>query len=154
MTIEERAEKAWGLTNNPVCAIYMLKNGNLLNGSFEGRQRDRDHREIGYFYKQSTRQQPGDSSIYIYKFMRRGNLRVGCHETGFIIELLTTPTEEQLIKLQDMWNIAGHHSIPFHIGVVNRKYNFKVNFLSFHEYIAYMIRHNIYSEYELQTILT
>lgn len=62
--------------------------------------------------------------------------------------------EKQLIKLQDMWNIAIHHSTPFHIGVVNRKYSFKVNFLSFHEYIAYMIKHNMYSEYELQTILT
>lgn len=153
MTIEERAVKAWGLTNDPCCCIYMLKDGTMLNGSYEGFQRDRDHREIGQFYKHSKKEQPGDASLYIYKFMRRGNLRVGCHETGYVIELLTTPTKEQISTMIELYDIAKAYGIEFAIGIVNRKHVFELRFVHLYGYIKHLLRYHMMNEYDLQNIL-
>ena len=48
-TIEEKAIQAWGTTNVPKFCTYLLINGEMLNGSYEGYRRDIDHREINEF---------------------------------------------------------------------------------------------------------
>lgn len=70
-TIEERAIKEWGTTEVPQFAVYMLKNGEMLNGSYEGFQRDRDHREINEFMY-STKNSKYSGYPYIYRFMKNG----------------------------------------------------------------------------------
>lgn len=153
MTIEERAIKLFGITDNPTLALYMTKEGILINGSYEGYQRDRDHRDISQFFKRSKREQLGASGIYIYKFMNRGNIRMGCSSVGFIMNILTTPTEEQLLKLLKLSSIADRYQIEFGIGVVNRKNFNKVRYMSMYEYIEYLIRYQAIQDYVMQDIM-
>ena len=69
-TIEERAISEWGITNVPQFAIYMLKNGEMINGSYEGFQRDRDHREINEFMP-CVKNVIGSYIKYTYDFLHQ-----------------------------------------------------------------------------------
>lgn len=95
MTIEQKALKAWGETSDPAMAIWILKDGTLVNGCMGGCLRDVDHAEIGQFFKPSKFQDPGSNWIYIRKFIRRGNIRMclSTHEAFF--ELSGIPTQPQ-----------------------------------------------------------
>lgn len=95
MTIEQRALKTWGEAREPETAIWILRDGTLVNGCMGGFVRDVDHAEIGQFFKPSKFQDPGSNWIYIRKFIRRGNIRMSMdgHEAAF--ELSRIPTPEQ-----------------------------------------------------------
>ena len=99
MTIEERLIKDRGTTNYPHLAVWMLRNGTYVNGTIEGFQRDIDHHEISWYYKPSKRIAPGSYTGYVYKFMRRGNIRIGCSESGWCFELAVKPTRDQADNL-------------------------------------------------------
>lgn len=98
MTIEQRLVKDYGTTDNPTLAVWMLRDGTYVNGSIEGYQRDVDHHEIHSYYKM-----PKDQMVfggrYVYKFMRRGNIRVGCSDFGWCYELAVMPSKEQITQL-------------------------------------------------------
>lgn len=96
MTIEERLLKKYGQTTNPELAVWMLQDGTMVNGSYGGRVREMDHLEINEFYKPSIRAVPGSGIIYIEKFMRRGNIRMGCNDAVACFSYMKTPTESQL----------------------------------------------------------
>lgn len=98
MKIEERLVCKMGLTNNPIMGLWLLTDGTLINGSFEGHQRDVDHRDIGEYFKKSKEDRTS-GSLYMDKFMRRGNIRWGCSDYGLTIEFHKTPTGEQLDKI-------------------------------------------------------
>lgn len=68
MTIEQRLIKELGTTDDPVFAVWLLRDGTYVNGTIEGHQRDIDHHEISAFYRPSKRQQPGGWGLYVYKF--------------------------------------------------------------------------------------
>lgn len=99
MTIEERLVKSRGITDRPEFADWMLTDGRMTNGSYEGHQRDIDHAEINEFFKPSKLETPGSGAIYIKKFMRRGNIRMGVSPFGYCFAYAKTPTRMQLNKL-------------------------------------------------------
>lgn len=99
MTIEQELIRDLGLTEDPFLAVWMTRDGLLVNGSIEGRQRDIDHHEIGQYFKASKFQDPGSSAIYVRKFMRRGNIRMGFSDCGLCFEFETPPSEAQVKTL-------------------------------------------------------
>lgn len=99
-TIEERAKQEWGTTEIPQFAIYMLPDGDMLNGSFEGFQRDRDHREINEFMPTLNNGKLYDGIPYIRRFMKRGNIRIHCDKESINLQFWKTPTRDQWISLR------------------------------------------------------
>ena len=99
MTIEERLVADYGLTDNPEFATWMLRDGRMVNGSIERRQRDIDHRCISEYFKRSVRESPGSAYIYVKKFMRRGNIRMSCSDFSYCAELMTVPDQRQVERL-------------------------------------------------------
>ena len=94
-TIEERAKAEWGTTQVPQFSVYMLTDGEMLNGSFGGFQRDRDHREINEFMPKLNNGKPYEGYPYIQRFMNRGNIRMNCNRENINLQFLKTPTYEQ-----------------------------------------------------------
>lgn len=99
MTIEQRLVHDLGTTGCPELAVWLLKDGTWVNGSHEGHQRDVDHHEIGSYFKPSKFAQPGESNLYMRKFMRRGNIRVGCGQGYAFAEMAVPPTRRQAEEL-------------------------------------------------------
>lgn len=99
MTIEQRLVKELGTTDSPLMAVWLLWDDTYVNGTVEGWQRDIDHHEISKFYKPSKRQTPGSWGLYVYKFMNRGNIRVGCSEAGWCFEMSRKPSRVQADRL-------------------------------------------------------
>lgn len=119
MTIEERLLKAYGKTDNPMLAVWLLRDGTLINGSYSGQVRERDHSEINEFYKPSVRQKDGSSFIYIQKFMRRGNIRVGCSDVAGVMQYAVTPSESQMKVLcatMEWYLKQGKETVIEHLG--------------------------------------
>ncbi len=101
-TIEQRAKEEWGTTEVPQFAIYMLTDGEMLNGSFGGFQRDRDHREINEFMPKLSNGKPYEGMPYIRRFMKRGNIRMHCNRDSINLQFWKTPTREQWISLREL----------------------------------------------------
>ena len=129
MTIEEKLVQKYGITTNPVLGVWMLRDGRLVNGSYEGHQRDVDHREVSYYYKRSVRASPGSSSIYIQKFMNRGNIRWGCSEFGFCLEYTKTPNSAQfhnIVRYLHEAEQAGIETLITHKTNKYRNYTYRL----------------------------
>lgn len=144
MTIEERLVQDRGYTYVPELALWMLRNGKLINGSYEGRQRDIDHREISQYFKPSKFERPGSAYIYVEKFMRRGNIRIGCSECGYTLECDKAPNQDQFNSIQGFMNRAAEKHIPFQISRHTRsgergRYTIIRN--NAYQYIAYIQRY-------------
>ena len=107
--IEERAKKYYGITDVFEFAGYILPNGEMLNFSYGGYQRDEDHRNIGCFF--STAQ--GWEAMV--KFMKRGNIRVCCSSSGFRFEFIRKPTKEQIQTMREAYRTARKLQMPFMI---------------------------------------
>lgn len=99
-TIEIRAKAEWGTTKEPRFAVYMLTDGTMLDGSYEGRQRDRDHREINEFMPCINNGRPYEGYPYIRRFMNRGNIRMSCNRESINIQFWHIPTWEQWQSLR------------------------------------------------------
>ena len=99
MTIEQRLIKDYGTTDGPALAVWMLRDGTYINGTIEGFQRDVDHHEISQYFKRSKHIAPGSYTGYVYKFMRRGNIRIGCSDSGWCFEMATVPLRKQANEL-------------------------------------------------------
>lgn len=106
--IEAVVLKEYGRTDDPCLAVWMLRDGTLVNGSIEGRQRDRDHRDIADFYPFHM-----DENDAMARFMRRGNIRMGFSETGPCFEFLVPPSEEQLRILVPWAHWSARHKNDF-----------------------------------------
>lgn len=127
MTIEEKAIHAWGVTEIPELAVWMTKDGTMINGSYEGWQRDIDHREVSQFYSKSKFVTPGSAAIYLYKFMRRGNIRMGCSEYGYCMESAGKPTPAQLGTLAKILEKAERNGIETGIRITDGHGNGKMH---------------------------
>ena len=92
--IEERARKVFGETDIFEFAGYMLEDGTMLNFSYEGHQRDEDHRTIGQFFEKAQGYEA------IMKFMRRGNIRCSCGSFGYMFSFIKELTREQMRTMQ------------------------------------------------------
>ncbi len=121
MTIEERLKKKYGVTNNMHLAVWLLPNGDLINGSHDGIRRTVDHSEISEFFAPSKRQTPGSSYIYIEKFMRRGNIRIALSDLVLAFELHKTPTRAQLDILTPAILDCARKSIPVYAARMTQK---------------------------------
>lgn len=88
--IEQMLIDELGTTDDPELAVWLTRDGRLINGSREGRQRDLDHRHIQDCY-------PGlDANAAIERFMRRGNVRMGCGAGSFAFEFVVPLSESQM----------------------------------------------------------
>lgn len=105
--IEEKARKYYGETDIFEFAGYLLPDGTMLNFSYEGYQRDEDHRNIGQFFRKA------DGWFAIVAFLRRGNIRVSCNSNGYRFEYIQEPTEKQKIMLEQAERIAFRNGIEF-----------------------------------------
>ena len=112
--IEERAKKFFGLTDIFEFSGYLLEDGTMLNFSYEGHQRDIDHRDIGQFFKKA------DGTTALLKFMHRGNIRTMCDSFGFRFEIIKTPTPKQIYTLKKAYLIAIKEGIDFLIEKDNK----------------------------------
>lgn len=121
MTIEQKALKLWGETDDPQDSIWILPDGTMLNGCQGGYIRDVDHAEIGQFFAPSKSQDPGSNWIYIKKFIRRGNIRMSMdgHACYFMLSKIPTRTQwrsmgycmakaRRLGKIVEIERIASH----------------------------------------------
>lgn len=139
MTIEERAYKDWGETNNPFHACWMTTDGRMLNGSYEGYQRDRDHRDISFYFAESKREKICSQPLYIRKFENRGNIRMSCDDCEFCFEISKTVTEKQLGTMMKIASIAESADIPCtvvkRVGAMSES---KANTYYFDEYVAHL----------------
>lgn len=140
-SIEAKAMRTWGTTNLPELCVWLTKEGAMINGSYEGNQRDRDHREIAGFYKRSKFESPGSSWVYIKKFMKRGNIRVGCSKCGYYLEIWGTPTEAQLYIINLFHEAASEENIEFGIGKRDTKDFSKVTMYDFYGYLHFLKRY-------------
>ena len=152
MTIEQRLVKDYGLTDNPIFAVWMLRDGTYVNGSIEGFQRDIDHHEINVYYKQPKDQSVFDSR-YVYKFMRHGNIRVGCSDYGWCYELAVMPSKEQVAQLCDAIIMAKNFGTKANFGrnprdTENTVWETDIDFISYlNHYSDYHLPDAIYRFY-------
>ena len=97
MKIEEKAKKYYQTTTIFEISGYMLQDGIMLDFSEGTGAFRQDHANICYFFK-------GDGtkgySRYVYKFMRRGNIRLSPESKGF--EFTIIPTKEQYLSLKSL----------------------------------------------------
>lgn len=119
-TIETKAKEHWGTTQVPQFATYMLTNGEMLNGSYMGHQRDIDHREINEFmYSIKNSKYIGAGFPYIYRFMKRGNIRMCCDQNTSCFEFWKIPTYEQWQTIKMIFRDAEELGLSIYI----EKYN-------------------------------
>ncbi len=149
MTIEQKAVKAYGLTDFPQLALWLLKDGSYINGTIEGYQRDIDHHEISSFFKRSVRQEPGSNGIYVYKFMNRGNIRVGCSESGWCYEFTRIPTKNQIDMMFNAIIEAKNHMTKAYFGR-NPKTSYKTIWENGCAFLRYI---NRYTDYRIPDAL-
>lgn len=137
MTIEERAVKTYGLTDIPEFAGYMLANGTMLNFSYEGNQRDEDHRNVSQFFKHS--ENDGCFSKYMYKFIDRGNIRCSCNECCYGFEFSKVPTREQWLALYKLYQRAEAMGMSFVIEqkLTNNAIHPFYDFYDFMDWLSY-----------------
>lgn len=141
MTIEQRAAKAWGITEDPEDAIWILKDGSMINGCAYGTgTRDVDHAEIGQFYKPSKFQDPGSNWIYIKKFIRRGNIRISFSSHVAFFELSSVPTPEQWRTMGRCFAKARRTDLPVQIERMGRVPGTGRTYTR-EEYIQYLARY-------------
>lgn len=110
-----RAIKELGITENWRQAGYILPEGELLNlGAYN--ERGYDHRIVGSFFDETF------SSLYegMEAFMKRGAIRVD-GAVG-MIDIMTKPTRNQLIRLQEMINLRNGEIELEMASSTNRKY--------------------------------
>lgn len=105
--VEARVLDHYGKTDDAALAVWLLKDGTMVNGSFENHQRDLDHRHVRDFYPEL------DEEAAIRRFMRRGNIRMGFSDAGPCFEFLVPPSEEQLRILVPWAHWAVRHKTDF-----------------------------------------
>lgn len=93
-TIEARAMRLWGVTNDPARGIWILRDGRMLDGCQGGYVRDVDHSEIGQFFTRSKFHTPGSNWLYMKKFIKRGNIRMSMEGEPYF-EFAIRPSEDQ-----------------------------------------------------------
>lgn len=133
-TMEERAKETWGTTSVPQFCTYMLKTGEMLNGSYEGFWRDRDHREINEFMPCILTKQ----SDYINRFMKRGNIRMNCNKESICFEFWKTPTRDQWIKINSILKEAEDLGMNIYIEKYYPKKSHKV-FRDRYDFMEYLL---------------
>ena len=142
MTIEERAYADWGETYAPELACWMTKDGRMLSGSYAGYIRERDHRDISFYYKRSVREDPGSSQIYLRKFENRGNIRMGCSNCEYCFEISKTPTARQIKTMKKIAMAAERIGIPCtvvkRVGTLSE---FRTRTFLFEEYLSHIERY-------------
>lgn len=144
MTIEQKMLKAWGEAADPALAIWILKDGTLVNGCMDpyGCRRDVDHSEMNQFYKRSKFEDPGSSYIYLLKTIRRGNIRMSMDGHAAAFELYGIPTKAQWRSMGRAFVAARRLDKPVEISVLPRRRSDRGNRLYDREsYIAYLSRY-------------
>lgn len=147
VTVEMKAKEQWGTTTVPQFCTYLLKDGSMLNGSYEGFQRDIDHREINQFlYHKPDSKNLGSSYPYIYRFMKRGNIRMSCNEETIAFEFWKTPTREQWLIIKNLLKEADELGLDIYIEKYYPNQEMKVFYNKF-DFIEWLTNHAKYYIY-------
>lgn len=112
--IEEKARRMFGETDIFQFAGYILEDGTMLNFSYGGYQRDEDHRIIGQFFSKAQ------GTEALLKFMRRGNVRVMCHNNSYCFEYMGKLTRAQKSVIMEAAKEAETMNIDFMLEKDNR----------------------------------
>lgn len=111
--IRNSAIKEFGLTNRFQNAIYLLPNGQMLDGTGGQRYgRAYDHRDINSAYlnnKIELDEEKAGNTTNMLDFMRAGNIRL-VPETNSI-DLMAKPTPEQQRAILNFWRLGKLDSI-------------------------------------------
>lgn len=136
-TIEERAKAEWGTTTVPQFSVYLLTDGEMLNGSFGGFQRDRDHREINEFMPKLNNGKSYEGMPYILRFMKRGNIRMHCNRESINLQFWKIPTRDQWITLRTILKECEDLGMRIYI---EKYYPYKRSetFYSLHDFSCWM----------------
>ena len=143
-SIEERAKKYYGTTSIFEFAGYLLEDGQMLNFSYEGNQRDVDHREIGQFFKEAC----GTESLL--KFMRRGNVRVMADGNGYRFEYMNPLTNKQEEVIKEAYKSAEDIGIEFLLEKDNEKGSSQKRFHDYSEYCFDKNKDRYQNDYEME----
>ena len=108
-SIEAKMVKKYGETYNVECAGYILEDGTLINMSYNGIQRDEDHNCVGEFFENIQ------GAEAMYRFMKRGNVRVMCNRSFYGFEYIKEPTEAQRKVITKAMNYAYRNGITFYV---------------------------------------
>ena len=136
-TIEQRAKEEWGTTQVPQFAVYMLTDGEMLNGTFGGFQRDRDHREINEFMPKLNNGKHYEGMPYIRRFMKRGNIRIHCNNDSINLQFWKVPTIDQWYALRKLLKDCEDLGMSV---CVEKYYPYQRNkaFFSLHDFSCWM----------------
>lgn len=138
-TMEERAKETWGTTLVPQFCTYMLTTGEMLNGSYEGYWRDRDHREINVFMPHLKTTPKGTGYPYIIRFMKRGNIRMSCNKESICFEFWKIPTREQWGEINSILREAEDLGMNIYIEKYYPKKSNKV-FQDRYDFMEYLLK--------------
>jgi len=127
--IEERAKAMFGTTEIHEFAGYIFENGEMLNLSYEGYQRDEDHRIISQFFSTAY------DTDAMHKFMRRGNIRVMCSRTHYFFEFIKKPTKAQINQIRNAYLYAYKNGIEFMIERSDNKGHAVEQFYDLYEFL-------------------
>ena len=143
MTIEEKALKLWGRARSPETAIWILKDGTMIEGCHGGfRTRSVDHAEIGQFFKTSVRDEPGSGYLYIRTFIRRGNIRMSMDGSTCFLEFYRRPGPAQQRAIGKCFAAARRLGKDVEISIMPRLLDDRSRkILSREQYLAYMARY-------------
>lgn len=111
-SITQNAINEFGLTSDVSKGLYLLPDGQMIDGTYKGSTRNRsvDHRDIASSYEGLNINLPDDSnSAYMIDFMKRGNIRLQ-PESGSI-DILEKPTSKQMDAIYKMFNSGKLESI-------------------------------------------
>lgn len=108
-SIEAKMLHEFGETYNVTCAGYILEDGTMINMSYDGFSRSEDHRYVGCFFNKAQ------GSEAMYRFMRRGNIRVKCSDSFYGFEYIKEPTMQQRKVITKAMYYAYRNGIPFRI---------------------------------------
>lgn len=113
-TIEDKAINLLGTTEVPRLALYMLLNGTMLNGSYDGFYRNVDHRQIAEVMY-ITSKKIYDGLPYVRRFMARGNIRMNCNTNSINLQFWKVPSRDQWMTLQTILKEAEELGLQIYI---------------------------------------
>ena len=144
MTIEQKLVKQYGTTDCPEFATWMLKDGTMVNGTFEGYQRDVDHICVALFYKQKAGKEAcRNPYTYLRKFMDRCNLRICTSDGCFGFHFSGAPMQKQVDRILTLYHEADGFYPESYILHHTRSGETRMNIYQFIDYLKRYTNRNL-----------
>jgi len=106
-----KAVKDYGITDNPKLAGYILPNGQMLNMSGTGYQREFDHGEMARYFPKKDQDQTQGMRTFI---ARTGAIRVGFYPDSIYVHFSQPPTTAQIETIMKNFNRGSEMAVDVH----------------------------------------